>query len=168
MEELIKYYKKVEILCKIDIKKLHNVEFDDLYDYYIHKLLVLWNRYQNKHKDSYTFEKLYNADKQFWLYNYLNSSKKRHEISYDVIIDDLGEEEQSYLLEDFDDLDKKIENKLYIQQLIKKANFNKQEMKCIQLFLDGYKVNEINKIFGTKKIWKDVRKKMKEAKELIK
>ena len=72
------------------------------------------------------------------------------------------------MLEDFDDLDKKIENKLYIQQLIKKANFNKQEMKCIQLFLDGYKVNEINKIFGTKKIWKDVRKKMKKAKELIK
>ena len=102
MEELIKYYKKVEILCKVDIKKIHHVEFDDLYDYYIHKLLVLWNRYQNKHKDSYTFEKLYNADKQFWLYNYLNSSKKRHEISYDVIIDDLGEEEQSYLLEDFD------------------------------------------------------------------
>ena len=41
-------------------------------------------------------------------------------------------------------------------------------MKCIQLFLDGYKVNEINKIFGTKKIWKNVRKKMKKAKELIK
>ena len=103
-------------------------EINDLYDYYIHKLLVLWNRYQNKHKDSYTFEKLYNADKQFWLYNYLNSSKKRHEISYDVIIDDLGEE-QSYLLEDFDDLDKKIENKIFIQQLIKKANFNKKEKK---------------------------------------
>ena len=83
-------------------------------------------------------------------------------------IQHLGEVEQSYLLEDFDDLDKKIENKIFIQQLIKKANFNKQEMKCIQLFLDGYKVNEINKIFSTKKIWKDVRKKMKKAKELIK
>lgn len=159
MEELIKYYKKVKILCKVDIKKLHHVEFDDLYDYYIHKLLVLWNRYQNKHKDNYTFEKLYNADKQFWLYNYLNSSKKRHEISYDIIIDGLGEE-QSYLLEDFNNPYKKIETRIFLDELKKKANLTKEEVKCINLYLKGYTIKEINSILG-RKVWENVKIKLR-------
>ena len=164
MEELIKYYKKVEILCKVDIKKLHHVEFDDLYDYYIHKLLVLWNRYQNKHKDSYTFEKLYNADKQFWLYNYLNSSKKRHEISYDVIIDDLGEEEQSYLLEDIENPYKDIDNKIFIQKLINKSNLDDKQKKYIELYLRGYSLKEINKKMGYKsnQYWQKIIKKIRQ------
>ena len=154
MEELIKYYKKVEILCKVDIKKLHHVEFDDLYDYYIHKLLVLWNRYQNKHKDSYIFEKLYNADKQFWLYNYLNSSKKRHEISYDAIIDNLDKKEQSYLLEDIENPYKDIDNKIFIQELINKS----------KLYLRGYSLKEINKKMGYKsnQYWQKIIKKIRQ------
>ena len=160
MEELIKYYKKVEILCRVDIKKLHHVEFDELYDYYIHKLLVLWNRYQNKHKNNYTFEKLYNADKQFWLYNYLNSSKKRHEISYDSIIDGLGEEEQSYLSEDFNNPYNKIDEKIYLDELIKKANLTKEELKCIKLYLKGYTIKEINSILG-RKVWINVKNKIR-------
>ena len=49
MEELIKYYDKVKILCKVDIKTIKYVEYDDLYDYYIHKL----NKYIEKERCKY-------------------------------------------------------------------------------------------------------------------
>jgi hypothetical protein len=160
MEELIKYYDKVKILCKVDIKTIKYVEYDDLYDYYIHKLLVLWNRYQVKHKENYTFEKLYNADKQFWKYNYLNSSKVRHEIYEEDIIDKLDFKNPIVIYNKSYNPQHEIDTKIYLNELIEKAHLNQQELKCIKLFLKGYTIGEINNILG-KKVWINVKSKMK-------
>lgn len=161
MEELIKYYDKIKVLCKVDIKKVKYVEYDDLYDYYIHKLLVLWNRYQRKHKKNYTFEKLYNADKQFWLYNYLNCSKVKHECYINDIIKELDfdKPEKASCLDGSVNPYNNLEMKIYLDELIEKAHLNKQELKCIELFKKGYKIGEINDILGCK-IWQSVKNKM--------
>ena len=158
------YYKKVEILCRVDLKTLRYTDFDDLFEYYIHKLYVLYNRWKNKHSENYTFEKLYNADKQFWKYNYLNSSRKRHEISYDAIIDNLDKKEQSYLLEDIENQYKDIDNKIFIQELINKSNLDDKQKKYIELYLRGYSLKEINKKMGYKsnQYWQKIIKKIRQ------
>ena len=76
------------------------------------------------------------------------------------MIDGLWEEEQSYLLEDFNNTYNKIDEKIYLDELIKKANLTKEELKCIKLYLKGYTIKEINSILG-RKVWINVKKKIR-------